>query len=203
MQADPGGVPAWLVFGLLLGVAGSLVVVVLFLVAGRLFPAKRRDSGVREGGEERRRAEIREYLTAIDESFAENHPVAGQDVAFYLPDRGVAITFDARAFYRIERSPTVPVLVEHELPGAALGRRLPFETPDVSVGPEPEPEPQPAADPTRKAFAELGLRETATVDEVKSAYRARVKQVHPDHGGDEEEFKRVREAYTLAKQHAG
>ncbi|WP_262176572.1 J domain-containing protein [Haloarcula laminariae] len=203
MQADPGGVPAWLVFGLLLGVAGSLVVVVLFLVAGKLFPAKRRARGVREGGEERRRAEIREYLTAIDESFAENHPVAGQDVAFYLPDRGVAITFDARAFYRIERSPTAPVLVEHELPGAALGRRLPFETPDVSVGPEPEPEPHSPVDPTRQAFAELGLRETATVDEVKSAYRARVKQVHPDHGGDKEEFKRVREAYTLAKQHAG
>ena len=92
------------------------------------------------------------------------------------------------------------MLVEHELPGAALGRRLPFETPDVSIGPEPEPDP--AVDPARQAFAELGLRETATVDEVKSAYRARVKQVHPDHGGDEEEFKRVREAYTLAKQHA-
>jgi len=38
---------------------------------------------------------------------------------------------------------------------------------------------------------------------VKSAYRDRVKQVHPDHGGDEADFKRVREAYTLAKQHAG
>ncbi|WP_276251050.1 J domain-containing protein [Haloarcula rara] len=202
MQADPGGLPAWLVFGLLLGVAGSLVVAALFVVAGKLFPAKRQVRGVREGGEERRRAEIREYLTAIDEQFAENHPLAGGEVAFYLPTRDVAITFDARAFYRLERSPTVPVLVEHEMPGAALGKRLPFETPDVSVGPEPGPGPQSPVDPTRQAFAELGLRETASVDEVKSAYRARVKQVHPDHGGDEEEFKRVREAYTLAKQHA-
>ncbi|PSP83126.1 J domain-containing protein [Halobacteriales archaeon QS_6_64_34] len=200
MQADPSGLPPWLVFGLLLGVAGSLVVAALFFVAGRLFPAKRQGRGVRDGGEQRRRAEIREYLTAIDEQFAENHPVAGQTVAFYLPNRDVAITFDARAFYRLERSPTVPVLVEHELPGAALGRRLPFETPTVSVGSEPEP--RSVVDPTRQAFAELGLRETATVDEVKSAYRSRVKQVHPDHGGDEEEFKRVREAYTLAKQHA-
>ncbi|MBX0285652.1 J domain-containing protein [Halomicroarcula sp. F28] len=203
MQADPGGLPAWLVFGLLLGVAGSLVVAALFVVAGKLFPAKRQARGVREGGEERRRAEIREYLTAIDEQFAENHPLAGGEVAFYLPTRDVAITFDARAFYRLERSPTVPVLVEHEMPGAALGKRLPFETPDVSIGSEPESEPQASVDPTRQAFAELGLRETASVDEVKSAYRARVKQVHPDHGGDEEEFKRVREAYTLAKQHAG
>jgi len=201
VQADPGGLPAWLVFGLLMGVAGSLVVAVLFVVASKLFPAKRRVRGVREGGEARRRAEIREYLTTIDEQFAENHPVAGQEVAFYLPNRDVAITFDARAFYRIERSPTVPVLVEHEMPGAALGQRLPFETPDVST--EPEPEPASPVDPTRQAFAELGLAETATVDEVKSAYRSRVKQVHPDHGGNEEEFKRVREAYTLAKQHAG
>jgi len=202
VQADPGGLPAWLVFGLLLGIAGSLVVAALFVVAGKLFPAKRQVRGVREGGEERRRAEIREYLMAIDEQFAENHPLAGGEVAFYLPTRDVAITFDARAFYRLERSPTVPVLVEHEMPGAALGKRLPFETPDVSVGPDPEPGPQSPVDPTRQAFAELGLRETASVDEVKSAYRARVKQVHPDHGGDEEEFKRVREAYTLAKQHA-
>jgi hypothetical protein len=202
VQADPSGLPPWLVFGLLLGVAGSLVVAALFLVAGRLFPAKRQGHGVKDGGEQRRRAEIREYLTAIDEQFAENHPVAGQTVAFYLPNRDVAITFDARAFYRLERSPTVPVLVEHELPGAALGRRLPFETPTVSVGSEPDPEPRSAVDPTRQAFAELGLRETATADEVKSAYRSRVKQVHPDHGGDEEAFKRVREAYTLAKQHA-
>lgn len=202
MQVDPSGLPAWLVFGLLLGVVGSLVVAVLFVVASKLFPAKRRVRGVRDGGEERRRAEIREYLTAIDESFAENHPVAGQMVAFYLPDRDVAITFDARAFYRIGRSPTVPVLVEHEMPGAALGQRLPFETPTVSTGPEPESEPQSPVDPTREAFAELGLSEDATPEEVKSAYRARVKQVHPDHGGDEAEFKRVREAYTLAKQDA-
>jgi hypothetical protein len=174
---------------------------VLFLVAGKLFPAKRQAGQFRDGGEQRRRAEIREYLGAIDEPFAENHYVEGQHVAFYLPKRDVAITFDARAYYRIERSPTTPVLVEHELPGVNLGQRLPFETPTVSLGPDPEPEP--AVDPARQAFAELGLRETATLAEVKAAYRDRIKQVHPDHGGSEDEFKRVREAYTLAKQHAG
>ena len=77
MQADPSGLPPWLVFGLLLGVAGSLVVAALFLVAGRLFPAKRQAQGVRDGGETRRRGEIREYLTTIDEQFADNHPIAG------------------------------------------------------------------------------------------------------------------------------
>ena len=201
MQADPAGLPEWLVFGLLLGVAGSLFVAVLFVVANRLFPAKRQARQRRDGGENRRRDEIRTYLRAIDEPFAENHLVTGRTVAFYLPKRDVAITFDAGAYYRIERSQTHPVLVEHELPGSSLGKRLPFETPEVSVGPDPEPEP--TVDPARRAFAELGLRQSASLEEVQSAYRDRVKQVHPDHGGDEEEFKRVREAYTLAKQHAG
>jgi len=198
VQADPTALPEWLVFGILLGVAGSAAVVVLFVVADRLFPPQRQSQGQRDGGENRRRAEIREYLQAIDEQFAENHFVSGQHVAFYLPKRDVAITFDARAYYRIERSPTAPVLVEHELPGVHLGTRLPFETPTVSLGPDPED-----TDPAGAAFAELGLRRNASLPEVKSAYRERVKQVHPDHGGDEEEFKRVREAYTMAKQHVG
>ncbi len=198
MQADPGGLPEWLVLGVLLGIAGSFVIAGLFLVASRLFPDTRQRRQRQDGGEKRRRAELREYLTAIDEQFAENHFVCGQHVAFYLPKRDVAITFDARAYYRIERSATVPILVEHEMPGAAVGQRLPFETPTVDMGPEPGPDQK----PRRQAFAELGLRETATLDEVKSAYRDRVKQVHPDHGGSEDEFKRVREAYTLAKQHA-
>jgi hypothetical protein len=186
------------VLGVLLGIAGSVAVAALFVLAGRLFPDSRGRRQRRDGGEERRRAELREYLTAIDEPFAENHFVCGQHVAFYLPKRDVAITFDARAYYRIERSATVPVLVEHEMPGAYVGQRLPFETPTVDLGREPDSD----RDPRRQAFAELGLRETATLDEVKSAYRSRVKQVHPDHGGSEDEFKRVREAYTLAKQHA-
>jgi hypothetical protein len=198
VQADPTVLPEWLALGLLLGLGGSLVVAGLFLVAGKLFPARSAGRQRRDGGEERRRGEMREYLRAIDEQFAENHYVEGQHVAFYLPKRDVAITFDARAYYRIERSPTTPVLVEHEMPGLHLGQRLPFETPTVSLGPDPEPD----VDPTRQAFAELGLARTATLSEVKSAYRDRVKQVHPDHGGDEDEFKRVREAYTLAKQHA-
>jgi len=198
VQADPGLLPEWLALGLFLGGVVSLFVAGLFVVVGRLFPARRQAGQLRDGGEERRRAELREYLQAIEEPFAENHFVEGQHVAFYLPKRDIAITFDARAYYRIDRSATTPVLVEHEMPGVHLGKRLPFETPEVSLGPEPDPD----VDPARQAFAELGLRQSATIDEVKSAYRDRVKRVHPDHGGDEEEFKRVREAYTLAKQHA-
>ena len=198
MQTQPGVLPEWLVLGLILGVAGSLVVAGLFVVAGRLFPAERPNRQATDGGEMRRRDELREYLRAIDEQFAENHFVEGQHVAFYLPKRDVAITFDARAYYRIERSPTIPVLVEHEMPGTALGARLPFETPEVDLGPDPEEQ----VHPTVQAFGELGLSQSASLDDVKSAYRERVKEVHPDHGGTEAEFKRVREAYTTAKQHA-
>jgi len=187
------GLPSWLVGGVLLGVAGSLLVAAAFLVADRLFPGRERAGGG-QSGESRRRSEFREYLDAIEEPYAEDQPVEGQPVAFYLPQRDVAVTFDARAYYRIERSPTHPVLVEHEMPGAMLGDRLPFETPDL--------EPEGDLDPLETAFAELGVAPGAPLEEVKRAYRRKIMEVHPDQGGDEEEFQRVREAYTTAKQHA-
>ena len=158
------GLPSWLVGGVLLGVAGSVLVAVAFLTANRLFPGRERDPdsghrGSRRSGESRRRREVREYLDAIDEPYAEDHPIEGQAVAFYLT------------------------------------RRDPFETPDL----EPETD-EPTA--PKAAFAELGVTPGATLDEVNRAYRRRVKEVHPDQGGDEEAFRRVREAYTTAKQHA-
>lgn len=187
------GVPRWLVAGVALGVLGTLVVAVAFLAADRLLPGERTERRRTGDGESRRRAEFRSYLDAIGESYAEDHFVAGQHVAFYLPERDVAITFDARAYYRIERSETVPVLVEHEVPGSALGSRLPFETPEIDRDRE---------DPTRAAFAELGVPVESSLEEIKRAYRRRIKEVHPDQGGDTDEFKRVREAYTTAKRHA-
>jgi hypothetical protein len=187
--------PPWLVTGVLLGVVGTLVVAGAFLAAEWLIPGtpKRR---THRGGESRRRIEFREYLDAIDERYAEDHPVEGERVAFYLPGRDVAITFDPKAYYRIERSGTTAILVEHEMPGSALGSRLPFDVPDIHV------EERSEVDPVRAAFAELGVPAGASVDEVKRAYRRKIKDVHPDQGGDEDEFKRVREAYTLAKEHA-
>jgi hypothetical protein len=41
---------------------------------------------------------------------------------------------------------------------------------------------------TPRAVAALGLRMPCTQDDLKRAYRARVKQLHPDHGGDERRF---------------
>ncbi|MFC4449251.1 J domain-containing protein [Halorussus aquaticus] len=183
--------PEWLVVGLWLSVAVGVVIGVIFVAGARLYPDQP-SNATDTTGEGRRRVEIRQYLTAIGEEFAEDHFVEGQHVAFYLPERDVAITFDARAYFRIQRSPTYAVLVEHEMPGMHLGDRLPFETPDLA-------EDDDRVDPTEAAFAVLGVSHGATLSEVKSAYRRKVKEVHPDHGGDREEFQQVREAYTAAK----
>jgi len=194
------GLPHWLLVGLGLGVASSVLAACVFVAADRRYPSRQAHRR-RDDGEHRRRAELREFLDAIDEPFAEDHPVEGQPIAFYLPERDVAITFDAQAYYRIDRSPTHPVLVEHEMPGVHLGDRLPFEVPDVEFGPGAADEER--LDPAVAAFSELGVSTSASLDEVKAAYRRKVKEVHPDQGGTEDEFKRVREAYTTAKRHAG
>lgn len=180
-----------------LGISGVLAVAfaVLFVVGERLFPTASRASSEEHSGEWKRRAEMREYLSAIGERYAEDHSVAGESVAFYLPERDVAITFDAKAYFRIEQTPTTAVLMEHEVPGMALGSRLPFDTPDVAIGDDTE-------NAVALAFATLGLDPSASPAEVKAAYRERAKEVHPDQGGDEAEFRRLREAYDAAKQYA-
>lgn len=178
-----------------MGLLATIAVVAVFVLGDRVLPAARQDRAGRVDGESRRHAQIRRYLQRIDEPFAERATVDGVAVAFYLPARDVALTFDVKAFFRLEATATHVVLCEHELTTAGLGRRLPFEVP------EPDPaEPEPS-DPVAAAFDVLGLSRSADVDEVKRAYRERVKEVHPDQGGDEAEFKRVREAYATARNH--
>lgn len=185
------GLPEWVLAGLLLGSAGAALVAVAFLFGAWAFPDRPRPSGP-DGGETRRRAEIRRYLTEIDEPFVEDGHIAGRSAAFVLPDRGVAITFDARDYFLFERAGVEAVLVEYEMPGWLLGHRLPFKVPPVE-----RTERQ-----RETAFAALGLPPTASLDEVREAYRDRVKAVHPDHGGDPDAFHRVREAYAAAKKQA-
>ena len=189
-------VPEWLAVGLVTTAGLAVLFALLFVAGERLFPTAPVERG-ESTGEWKRRGEIREYLDLIGERYAEDHVVAGQHVAFYLPSRDVAITFDAQAYFRIEKTPTYAILVEHEMPGAHLGARLPFETPEASWDAEED-----ETDPVDVAFDTLGLRPDAPAEEVKAAYRERVKRVHPDHGGDEESFKRLREAYTAAKRRA-
>lgn len=198
---DVVSLPAWLL-GMALGAGSLLVVAGVFALGARLFPtvpidgtgSDRTERGA--SGDAKRRREIRDYLETIGESFVESHPIQDHRVAFYLPARDVAITFDPRTYYCLRRSPTHAVLVEHELPGVHLGSRLPFETPTLEIE-------DGEIDPTSAAFAVLDVSTEASAREVTAAYREKVKRVHPDHGGDHEEFKRVREAYTTAKERAG
>ncbi|ELY99453.1 J domain-containing protein [Natrialba asiatica] len=58
----------------------------------------------------------------------------------------------------------------------------------------------PSADETEDETAQspyeiLGVTEDASSDKIREAYRERVKETHPDTGGDEDEFKQVNVAY--------
>jgi hypothetical protein len=191
--------PEWLAYGLAISGLVTVLVGVLFVLGERLFPTRPVRRARAGAGEWKRRQEIREYLRAIDEPFAEDHPVAGTPVAFYLPGRDVAITFDAPAFFRLQAADPDVVLAEHEMPGSHLGSRLPFETPAYEDVFE---DPGTLAEGVTDPFETLGLAESASEEEVKTAYRDRVKEVHPDHGGDQAAFERVREAYAAARQAA-
>jgi hypothetical protein len=193
LQEALTALPGWLTLGVALGLALSVGAAGLFYAGDRLFPAAQ-TGGTSLSGDRRRVAEIREYLDAIGESYTEDHHVEGYKLEFYLPARDVAITFDPRAFYAIDRSETHAVLVEHEMPGHFLGSRLPFETPELEWGAEEED----ASAVESGAYAVLGLPSGASDDEVRRAYREKVKEVHPDHGGSNEEFQRVQEAYAVA-----
>jgi len=51
-------------------------------------------------------------------------------------------------------------------------------------------------------FSLLDIPPDATEDEIRAAYRRKVKEWHPDYGGDDESFVRLREAYAYAIDHA-
>lgn len=186
--------PRWVYVGVLFGALVSVGVAAIFVVAARFYPDTH-ETGTHWSTEERRRVEIRQYLDAIGERYAENATVAGESVAFHLPQRAVAVTFDPRVFYALEHTSTHAVLVEHEMPGVNLGHRLPFETPEISFDDERD-----AVDSADAAYAVLGLPDGASLEEIKRAYRRKVKEVHPDQGGDRDEFQRVREAYDTARK---
>lgn len=77
-------------------------------------------------------------------------------------------------------------------PGGRAGPRGRGATGGPSMGANPG---MPAADARRT----LGVGAGASQSDVKAAYRERVKETHPDSGGDEEEFKRVNRAYEALK----
>ena len=77
-------------------------------------------------------------------------------------------------------------------PGDATGRRT-----RATSGRTRTPPPSADSSPTRREAADaLGVDPDADEEAIKRAYRSKVKEVHPDtDGGDEEAFKRVNRAY--------
>ena len=195
--------PTWVLLGVAAGIVASGVVALVFYLGDRLIaPGGTASDGRRHTGDERRRREIRDYLTATDVRFTEDHALGEVGVPFYLPERDVAITFDAHDYFRLEGEGVYTVLCEHEMPGRGLGRRLPFDVTEPDWGTRGGAATS-APDPVAAAFDELDVPRGADGDEVKRAYRERVKETHPDQGGDEESFRRVREAYATARNHVG
>lgn len=48
----------------------------------------------------------------------------------------------------------------------------------------------------------LGVKPTATDDEIKSAFRLKAKEYHPDRGGDKAKFQQINEAYDTLKDNS-
>ena len=189
----------WLVLGVVVGLLASVGVAAVFYFGDRLFPdGPQSHDHQHVDGTLRRHAEIRSYLHAIGEQFVEDHKIEGLTVAFYLPQRDVVITFDPRVFFGLESTDSYVVLCEDEMPVANLGRRLPFEVEE----PTRDPTPSTADQTVATAFEQLGLEAGASEDAVRDAYRSQVKDVHPDRGGSEAEFKQLQEAYTTAKDYS-
>lgn len=51
----------------------------------------------------------------------------------------------------------------------------------------------------KNLYLVLGLRPGATLDEIRSAYRLRARDTHPDHGGDPDDFAEVSVAYNTLR----
>jgi len=49
--------------------------------------------------------------------------------------------------------------------------------------------------PRERRLAVLGLKRSATIDQIKAAYRSKARECHPDHGGSDEAMGRINEAY--------
>jgi DnaJ family protein A protein 2 len=46
-----------------------------------------------------------------------------------------------------------------------------------------------------KYYEIIGVEKTASMDEIKKAYRKKAIKMHPDKGGDQEEFQKLQQAY--------
>lgn len=61
----------------------------------------------------------------------------------------------------------------------------------------PPPEPMPQVDEKEAAFKELGIPKGSSMGQIRKAYLKMALQHHPDKGGDQEKFKRIKAAYDI------
>ena len=182
--------PGWLSSGLLLGLVLTTVIGVVFLLGVWRYPDATRSAPSGSSMTDRRRRALAQYLRAAGEAVQTECTVAGVPVDLYLPARDVALVFAPPAYFALRETSTQVILCELEAPPAAIGRRLPFLS-------APRASDRGDADLTQ-AFAILGVPTDADPAALRAAYRERVKDCHPDQGGDPAEFARVRRAYERA-----
>lgn len=169
--------PSWLLQGIGLGLLAAVMILLVNVLGIRYLDIS---SGRRARVDEHelRRSKVRAYLQAIGEPYIEAFPLATAIVDFWLPERAVAITFDPHDFFDLEAAGVTVILLEHEVPGAAIGSRLPFDTPPLE-------RTRPAGDERSWALETLGIdTESPDRDAIDRAYRERVLEAHPDRGGD-------------------
>jgi len=183
--------PGWLSAGLLLGVIVTGVIGVVFLIGIRRFPS--RGPHVAKGSSitDRRRRALAQYLRDAGEQVHTQVTVRDVTVAVYLPMRDVALVFAPDAYFTLRETPTRVILCELEARPAAIARRLPFLTPPHRT--------EPIHSRSSDAYAVLGVSADADAATLREAYRRRVKDCHPDQGGDPAEFARVQRAYEEAR----
>jgi hypothetical protein len=170
---------------LLLGLLLTGAIGVVFLLGIRRYPDAARTTRTGPSVTDRRRRALARHLRDAGETVQTEVTVAGVPVAVYLPARDVALVFAPGAYFALRETATQVIRP------AAIVRRLPFLTPPraaTAISPD-----------LSEAFAILGVSADADAATLRAAYRQRVKDCHPDQGGDPAEFARVRRAYERAR----
>lgn len=125
-----------------------------------------------------------------------------REVPFERPDAsdGGAASYDEALAAAAARAGTTPVVLDpmwarawiRVLRGEAPWPSKASRTPGAA-------RPRPLAEPG-SIWALLGVTREATEAELKAAYRRKVLEVHPDHGGTEAAFRQVLKAYEEAQR---
>lgn len=126
-----------------------------------------------------------------EEALAEAERRAGLRLIFLDP-------LWARAWNRILRGEDPWPSAASRLPRSAHPGARPADP--EAAGPEAAAGPAgaPPGEAPGSVWATLGVSRSVTPDELKAAYRRKVREAHPDQGGDAASFQRVLQAYEEA-----